>query len=300
MFVCESVSLCVCLWVCLCLCLPACLSICVFVCLFVCLVYRLCLCVSFAWCIVYAYAIETSMPMPYRCTADVPEQVNVYSDGSWLHPDKAFLSYGGAGVWWPGRTIEWHDHLKRTPLSDAEHELTYHEHGEDGFALYISIGGLTGSSTRTEPAAAIIALSARGPVHIAPDSQAFVKRALRIVKQLRNGVDKAKRWKLVSDGDLWEHFHKALKAKGPNAFWGTWVKGHATEEHIVKGITTQTHRKGNENADKIADLGANLYGKDQQQVADVYHRRHNKYYRLMKDIVIHITEAYLINKELNS
>ena len=142
------------------------------------------------------------MPMPYRCTVDAPEEANVYSDGSWLHPDKPFLSFGGAGVWWPGRTIATHAELKRLPLSVAEQTLSYYEQREDGLALYTNIGGLTGSSTRTELAAAIIAMSGHGPIHLASDSQAFVKRALGIVKQLRNGVDKPKRWKLISDGDL--------------------------------------------------------------------------------------------------
>ena len=47
-----------------------------------------------------------SMPMPYRCTVNAPEEPNVYSDGSWLHPTKPFLSFGGAGVWWPDGTIK--------------------------------------------------------------------------------------------------------------------------------------------------------------------------------------------------
>ena len=123
------------------------------------------------------------------------------------------------------------------------------------------MGGLTGSSTGAELAAAMIAMSAHGPIHLASDSQAFVKRVLELTKQLRNGVDKPNRWKLTSDGDLWEHFYNALKAKGAHSFWVTWVKGHATEEHVAKGITTQAHREGNDQADQSADLGAKFMAK---------------------------------------
>ena len=75
------------------------------------------------------------MPMPYRCTVNAPEEPNVYSDGSWLHPEKPFLSFGGAGVWWPDRTIQNDEHLHRLPLSEAENMLSYYEQKSDGFAL---------------------------------------------------------------------------------------------------------------------------------------------------------------------
>ena len=91
--------------------------------------------------------------------------------------------------------------------------------------MYTSIGGSAGSSTRTELAAAIIAMSAHGPIHLASDSKSFFEQALKIVNQPRVGVNKPRRWKMVSDSDLREHFYLAIKARGPNAFWATWVKG---------------------------------------------------------------------------
>ena len=53
--------------------------------------------------------------------------------------------------------------------------------------LYTPIGGYTCSSTRTELAAAIIALVANGPVHIGTDSQAFLEKAQWILGHLRKG-----------------------------------------------------------------------------------------------------------------
>ncbi len=55
------------------------------------------------------------LPMPYRCRLDAPPDINVYTDGSWIHPLKQFLGIGGAGVWWPGR-----DPRVKQRLSQAE------------------------------------------------------------------------------------------------------------------------------------------------------------------------------------
>ena len=52
-------------------------------------------------------------------------------------------------------------------------------------------------------------------------------------------------FKLRSDGDLWEHFTKAVMAKGCNSVAFTWAKGHATDDHVAKGMTTTEHKFGN-------------------------------------------------------
>lgn len=79
------------------------------------------------------------------------------------------------GVWWPGTTSgSQNEHLRRLPLSDSERQLAHYKQRESGLELYTKIGGHAVSSTRTELAAAITALSAHGPVHLASDSNAFV------------------------------------------------------------------------------------------------------------------------------
>lgn len=52
----------------------------------------------------------TEKRLPLRCTLKPPEQINVYTDGSWLFPLKQ-SGLGGAGVWWPGR--------QQSPLEDG-------------------------------------------------------------------------------------------------------------------------------------------------------------------------------------
>ena len=99
--------------------------------------------------------------LPCSCSRLPTENINVYSDGSWLTPTKRFLSLGGAGVWWPGRTIHKNDltpNLYYMPLSDGEMEMAHWKQEDDGLTLYTKIGGYTGSSTRTELAAAILAI----------------------------------------------------------------------------------------------------------------------------------------------
>ena len=60
------------------------------------------------------------LTLPYKVSAPAPENINVYTDGSWLHAAKHFIGIGGAGVWWPGRALCKTDGLKHMPASDAE------------------------------------------------------------------------------------------------------------------------------------------------------------------------------------
>jgi ribonuclease HI len=215
---------------------------------------------------------EVIMPVPWKCYVVAPSIPNVYTDGSWLFPLKQYLGLGGAGVWWPQRCSSRDDKPGCTtfnPLSDSELSISHFQQKEDGLQLFTSIGGFGGSSTRCELAAGILALCANGPVHVASDSEAFVDMANSIVCDLRSGVDPEdwRPFKLRSDGDLWAHFTKVVRAKGFDTVAFTWVKGHATDEHVRAGITTATHKHGNFVADQVADIGTQLHGKDTIEIA---------------------------------
>jgi len=108
----------------------------------------------------------------------------------------------------------------------------------------------------------------------------------------------ARPWKLVSDGDLWEHFHKAATSKGAHAIAITWVKGHATQEHINKGITTRINKLGNDEADNVADVGTSVHGKDLVDAAERLHVKHNAYQKFMIKVSQHLVEGYLIHRKL--
>ncbi len=144
-------------------------------------------------------------------------------------------------------------------------------------------------------------MMSHGAVHIGTDSEAFVKKAnyyLNMITKHGNRCINKKHWKLISDGDLWEHFYKAALKKGAQSIRPSWVKGHATQKHIDKGITTEINMKGNDKADATADIGTKLFGEDLMQVASSLHLKHRLYQNFMFDVGKHIIEAYVIHRQL--
>ena len=91
----------------------------------------------------------------------------------------------------------------------------------------------------------------------------------------------------MSDGDLWDHFEKALRAKGTNAVNLTWVKGHATQQHIDAGVSNPVDKSGNDAADEAADVGTLLHGRDLLGTMHAMQNRFNKYFNTMKKISQH-------------
>ena len=102
---------------------------------------------------------------------------------------------------------------------------------------------------------------------------------------ITHGKPIVKPWKLVSDGDLWEHSFKALDAKGSNAFRASWVKGHADEEHVRRGVPSEQNREGNFKPDLIADAGTDAHGKETMSVLRTMQIRFKAYVKLMSAIV---------------
>ena len=183
------------------------------------------------------------------------------------------------------------------PISDEESEIALFQQQDEGVAAYANIGGFEGSSTRTEVAAGSIAIYAHGPIHIGTDSQAFAKKANKLTKDIDENKDD-RNWALESDGDLWDLFHKALKAKNTKAIKITWIKGHATEKMVEQGVTTQANRKGNMKADEIADIGTKLFTKEVIEMAEKYHARYEKYVSFMQKVATHLVEAYMLHRKL--
>jgi ribonuclease HI len=241
------------------------------------------------------------MPTPVRCIHLAPLCINVFTDGSWLHPLRQFLGLGGAGVWWPDRTVEQAEisgNAYFCSLSEVEFEMAHTRQTSSGLQLFTKIGGYGGSSTRTELAGGIIAMFAEGPVHIGSDSEAFVDKATALINLISKGGDPQQHrpWSMCQDGDLWAHFCKCVLAKGPQSIRLTWVKGHAKQHHIDKGVTTLTNKTGNDKADEAADEATKLHGADLIQVAGWLHDRTMMYISFMKHVSHHIIEGYLIHR----
>jgi len=130
------------------------------------------------------------------------------------------------------------------------------------------------------------------------DSRSFVDTANQILNHFRNHKGHRRPWKLVSDGDLWEHFYNAAQAKGPLSIKLTCVKGNAEPKHIDDEIITEIDEIGNDKADVIADIGTALHGESVLLAAKRLHYRHARYQTFMTDVSRHIVEAYLIHREL--
>ncbi len=146
------------------------------------------------------------------------------------------------------------------------------------------IGGYSGNSTRTELAAAIVAIMANGPAHIGTDSQAFKDKADRTLHRLRCGRKDRRNWKTAADGDLWDHFERAAIAKGPKTIRITKVKGHVTQQQVDANVHRAVDKVGNDKADEAADVGVQTHGKDLIQVARIFHSRHTRYTKFMLDM----------------
>ena len=144
--------------------------------------------------------------------------------------------------------------------SGAEVDLAMTDQGDDGLALKCAVGGLHGSSTRTELAAAIIAIAANGPIHIGTDRQAMLDKASKILHIIKNGESPAIPWCLMDDGDLWYHWYQAAKAKGPEAIRLSKVKGHATAAQVNAGEVRKVDQVNNVKVDDVAGEAVELHG----------------------------------------
>ncbi len=232
------------------------------------------------------------MPMPYQCYLPAPDTINVYTDGSWQFPLSSHFALGGAGVWWPAR------HSATRKLSKAEQDLAVAVQTEKGLRLFTPIGGFSGSSTRTEIAAGIVAILAHGPIHIGSDSEVFVNIANEILCEISEGRLHKRQWSTTSDGDLWQHFANAAAIKTPQSIRLTWTKGHATAQHVLQGITTKADREGNRIADLAADEGVKLHGEEVHEIARLFSKRYKQHRDFMLKVCKHIIEAHLIHREL--
>ena len=64
---------------------------------------------------------------------------------------------------------------------------------------------------------------------------------------------------MQKDGDVWEIFFAFLNSKGTKAFSVSKVKGHATQEHIRKGVSSEVDKDGNDKADEVAEEGVLIH-----------------------------------------
>jgi len=226
---------------------------------------------------------------PSPCEAAPPSQPNVYTDGSLKVPSMPYLSLGGAGLWFPQRN------LVTQPCHTNEEKFADITVEQAGIKLSGAIYGPRASSTRTELASGLFALSAPFAVHMASDSLNFVRMANTLLQDMFWKPPKP--WGLMPDGDLWELFQKHATAKGANSIKIVKVKGHANEDHVARGIITAQDRQGNHHADRAADEGVSMHSKPIVALAHAYKHRLHIYQVLLTIIHDHTLLMLRLDKE---
>ena len=147
-------------------------------------------------------------------------QMVVYTDGGCSEPAHRQLRRAGYGVHY-GENHSW---SQGEPLLGREQ-----------------------SAARAELRAAVWALEwAREPVEIATDNESVVKGMFQIIF-----LDKCP---MGSHEDLWRRAYEESRRLGLGRVAVRWTKGHATEEDIETGRSTQEDKEGNDAADALATL----------------------------------------------
>ena len=106
---------------------------------------------------------------------------------------------------------------------------------------------------------------------------------------------------LQRDGDLWQHFHEGLIARGPNSFRVTWRKVHASLDAIHSGAVRSDHAVHN----SIADYGASKGDEACEraglaQLCTFHALKQRAYIKLMVDINMLLTRVMQHDHELRA
>ena len=116
--------------------------------------------------------------------------------------------------------------------------------------------GIDCTSSRSELFALIIALYRPGRIHVALDNKHVVDTSNIMLQFLAGTLAFLPlSFDSMSDGDLWATLLHNVAVRGIHSKKVTWVKGHATEHDIHRGVTTEVHQKCNGASDANATLG---------------------------------------------
>lgn len=162
------------------------------------------------------------------------------------------------------------------------------------------------SSTRCEAHGLLVSVMRPGPVHVGIDNQAVVSKGNKlktIAQQLENQIEDKEAqardsglaivvarkmwkpekhtWAMQKDSDMWQCIWRALLAKSSRAVVITKVTGHLTDQDIEEGKGTIKHKKGNHEANALADNGTKSVGIDVADTLNWFGTKHRAYCKLM-------------------
>ena len=220
-----------------------------------------------------------------------PTEPSTYTDGSLKYPGSR-LAIGSFGSWEPQRdyalaTPEEHDFCRVVHLNESTRR--------NGILMAGTLRGVYSSSTRTELAAILSALSKPGGLHIALDNRAVVNRGSALI----NGTFTSRKpWGLLHDGDLWQAFDNTIAIRGRHSIKLTWTKGHASW-NLVFNQSSHASTIGNSLADRAADEGHSACGLDDENTTlDFHAKKLRAYQHLIARLQAYAAQILLKDKEM--
>jgi ribonuclease HI len=218
------------------------------------------------------------------CNEIPPPEPNVYSDGGVINPTSRAWAAGSFGVFWPNRA------LSLCSLNSVERDFAKHKEDPEGLCLWGNLHTPACSSTRAELVAAILAIAADGPIHLASDSKACISKARFYAQRIKHKHPQPC-WANVTDGDLWAILWQVLADKSPSSVCFRKVKGHSTQEHVALGVISARDRDGNAKADELATLAQSTCDQMVGQLSTFFAERHKAYTQLVikvHDFLLHM------------
>ena len=179
------------------------------------------------------------------------------------------------------------------PLHPNELEID-HEVIPEGVAVWGAIPGQRCDSTRAEIVAATASLAAPMSCHIGIDNLNAVLFANCLIQDIDYRTRKP--YGLIPNGDVWQEFHRHLRAKLACSVKISKVKGHATTEDVCAGKATAPDKIGNDMSDRYATKGINAHCPDAVQFSKKCGVRADIRTRIQHDINLFMLDMLEANR----
>ncbi len=242
--------------------------------------------------------ISDPRPPVEHCELPAPDAVNVFGDGGVLHPTMTHFRLGTYSVWHPQRFTALTETEADYNLSNYHFKFRKAKNSGPGLALQGVVRGPICSSTRTELVGFINAVLAPGPVHYACDNAAVVLKGRAILQD--PFLDPCKPWGLCRDGDLWDVLQHVIRSKNPKSIAISKVKGHATDQHVLDGLSTPLHKQGNDAGDEIATDALQFFGAGFLSLTNLCATRLTEYACFMAALTRMLVDIYKTDRDLRA
>jgi hypothetical protein len=105
-----------------------------------------------------------------------------------------------------------------------------------------------------------------------------------VIRDILAGQDRShiKPWQIRNNGDIYNEIDNAIKERGRESFRHKWTKGHATDDDIAKGLSSNHEKYYNDQSDKQAKQSVEIYKLWIRQYDIIQVRRHKLYTRTTK------------------